>query len=80
MPLGSQSKMRYLKDGSEHELYGDRDGGVLRIFWNHRFDSALVGLLTCVKELLAHIVAKQPNFIVPYAYCPSNIPEALSNI
>jgi beclin 1 len=67
VPLGSQSVIKYLKDGSEHELYGDRDGGIVRLFWNHRFDSALVGLLACVKELLSHIVVLQPNLIIPYA-------------
>ena len=52
-------------DKSVLECYGSSDlTGML--FWNRRFDSALVALLNCIEQLGDHAERLDPKFRLPY--------------
>jgi beclin len=65
---GSFSKMSKIDDPSNtYELYGSNDINIGRIFWNKRFNQALVMLLYCVNEFGTHAHTLDPNFKPPHA-------------
>ncbi|KAI8900643.1 autophagy protein Apg6-domain-containing protein [Globomyces pollinis-pini] len=66
IPCGSFSKIQKLDgDKSTHELYGSSDLTGL-LFWNRRFDTALVALLQCLHQLGDHAESLDPRYKLPY--------------
>lgn len=64
LPLGNQSKVVSIsEDKAQYELYGDH---LFHIFWAHRYDKAMQGILDCVNQLMKHIKDQDPTFIFPY--------------
>lgn len=65
-PAGSFSKIeRFDGDAATYELYGTSDlTGML--FWNRRFDHALVAFLNCILQLGDFAEAQDPKFRLPY--------------
>ncbi|KAI8850610.1 Atg6/Beclin [Chytridium lagenaria] len=52
-------------DKTTYELYGTGDlAGIL--FWNRRFDNALVAFLNCLQQLGDYAEQKDPKFRLPY--------------
>eukprot|EP00038_Savillea_parva_P026186 m.52091 g.52091 ORF g.52091 m.52091 type:complete len:439 (-) comp7350_c0_seq3:3177-4493(-) len=64
VPYGSQSKLVSLDDQSkELPLYG-RDG--IRMFWEPKFDQAMVAFLDCLQQFKDHVESKDAHFKLPY--------------
>lgn len=68
LPMGSFSKMCKIDDPkTQYELYGSNDLSLGRIFWYPRFDTALVWLLYCIKELGDYAASQDKRFKLRYA-------------
>eukprot|EP01128_Nolandella_sp_AFSM9_P006955 TRINITY_DN368_c0_g1_i2.p1 TRINITY_DN368_c0_g1~~TRINITY_DN368_c0_g1_i2.p1 ORF type:complete len:495 (-),score=77.88 TRINITY_DN368_c0_g1_i2:167-1651(-) len=63
-PIGSQSKIKNISDGSVFELFGHSSS--LKLFWLPRFDKALCGLLRCCQELNEKALSLERTFRPPY--------------
>jgi beclin 1 len=61
VPCGSFSYMIDEKR-QKHQLYGSNEFSLQKIFWSRHFDTALVMLLSCIKELGSHASAQDPDF------------------
>lgn len=69
VPRGSFSTVERLDDDKAvYELYGTKDWQLGRLFHSRRFDQAMVGFLSCVEDLSAHIKSLDPTFMMPYLY------------
>ena len=66
--MGSFSRIEKIDgDKATYELYGSGDlKGML--FWNRRFDNALVSFLHCLSQLGDFAENKDPKFRLPYRY------------
>ncbi|KAI9096911.1 autophagy protein Apg6-domain-containing protein [Phlyctochytrium arcticum] len=66
VPLGSFSRIERIDgDKGVYDLYGSGDlKGML--FWNRRFDNALVAFLTCLQQIGDYAEEKDPKFRLPY--------------
>jgi len=68
IPMGSFSKVGQLRpeDPAQlkeiYELYGSNDLSLGRLFWYRRFDSGLIWLLFCIKELGDHAAKFNDKF------------------
>jgi beclin 1 len=63
-PIGSYSKIESIKDKVVYTLYGSND--FTGLFSNRKFDSALVGLVTCLREMGDFAYTKDTRFELPY--------------
>ena len=75
MPHGSTSRVERLPpDAAVYELcvvadsYGTGDWKLGRILHSRRFDIALVGVLSCVKQLVDHATRRDEMLQLPYTY------------
>jgi beclin 1 len=66
VPAGSSTKIERLSDKQLFDLHGERDLGLMRLFWYRRFDSGIVAFLSCVDEFSKYIQAYDPEFKLPY--------------
>ncbi|TPX71204.1 hypothetical protein SpCBS45565_g01271 [Spizellomyces sp. 'palustris'] len=66
VPMGSFSRIEKTEgDKGVHELYGSGDlKGML--FWNRRFDNALVSFLNCLQQIGDYAEQRDPKFRLPY--------------
>ncbi|KAJ3412956.1 hypothetical protein HDV05_008671 [Chytridiales sp. JEL 0842] len=66
VPMGSFSRIEKIdSDKAVYELYGSGDlSGIL--FWNRRFDNALVAFLNCLQQLGDYAEQQDPKFRLPY--------------
>ncbi|RKO93770.1 Atg6/Beclin, partial [Blyttiomyces helicus] len=66
VPMGSFSRIEKIDgDKGSYELYGSGDlKGML--FWNRRFDNALVAFLNCLQQLGDYAEQQDPKFRLPY--------------
>ncbi|KAJ3196863.1 autophagy protein 6, partial [Dinochytrium kinnereticum] len=66
VPMGNFSRIEKVDgDKAVYELYGTGDlAGIL--FWNRRFDNALVAFLNCLQQLGDFAEQKDPKFRLPY--------------
>jgi beclin len=59
-PMGSFSRISKHDDPSTlYELYGSSDSWGPKLFWGRRFETALLGLLFCIKELGEYAAGKE---------------------
>jgi len=63
LAAGSQSKVLHISDNTLYELYGDN---LFHIFWAHRYDRAMQGVLDCLDQLIQRIRKKDTRFFFPY--------------
>ncbi|KAJ3262916.1 autophagy protein 6 [Chytriomyces hyalinus] len=67
VPMGSFSRIEKIEgDKAAYELYGSNDFTVL-LFWNRRFDNALVAFLQCIQQLGDFIQQRDSKLKLPYA-------------
>eukprot|EP00761_Pharyngomonas_kirbyi_P003007 gb/GECH01003011.1/.p1 GENE.gb/GECH01003011.1/~~gb/GECH01003011.1/.p1 ORF type:complete len:377 (+),score=122.20 gb/GECH01003011.1/:1-1131(+) len=64
-PMGSFSTVEKLGTNQKHELYGG--GANSGFFWQSRFDKAMVGFLTCLKEIGEEAEKRDSSFKLPYS-------------
>ncbi|KAI9336080.1 autophagy protein Apg6-domain-containing protein [Obelidium mucronatum] len=84
VPMGSFSRIEKIGDASAatnngektaYELYGSNDFTVL-LFWNRRFDSALVAFLNCIQQLGDFVQQRDPKLKLPYSIHKDRIGDA----
>jgi len=75
VPMGSCSKVERIDDNTTYELYGSNDISLGRLFWNRRFDTAMVAFLKCLKELGDYAETTDKNFHLPYRMDKEKIGE-----
>jgi beclin 1 len=69
IPLGNYSRIEKLSDDKAvYELYGSGEFQISRLFWNRRFDLALVAFLNCVQQLAEYAERMDKTFKLPYRY------------
>eukprot|EP01113_Clastostelium_recurvatum_P038496 TRINITY_DN5774_c0_g1_i1.p1 TRINITY_DN5774_c0_g1~~TRINITY_DN5774_c0_g1_i1.p1 ORF type:complete len:690 (+),score=185.91 TRINITY_DN5774_c0_g1_i1:84-2153(+) len=66
LPLGSQSKMERIDNGSTYELFGSSDISLGRLFWYRRFDNAMVAFQMCLKEMADYVESQDKTLQLPY--------------
>ena len=49
-----------------YELYGSGDLQLSRLFWNRRFELAMVSYLHCLQEFGDYCEMRDPQFRLPY--------------
>ncbi|KAJ3080288.1 autophagy protein 6, partial [Quaeritorhiza haematococci] len=66
VPMGSFSRIEKIDDKTIYELYGSGDLMKGMLFWNRRFDNALVAFLNCLQQLGDFAEQQDPKFRLPY--------------
>lgn len=78
-PLGSFSKIEKInavgEDEASYELYGYGDSHISRLFWNRRFDNALIAFLNCIQQIGEHSESVDSKFKLPYRINKDKIGE-----
>lgn len=68
-PRGSFSTVERLEpDKATYELYGTSEWQLGRLLHSRRFDHAMVGMLTCVRELCEKVQELDPAATLPHTY------------
>ncbi|KAI9141473.1 Atg6/Beclin [Paraphysoderma sedebokerense] len=76
-PLGSFSRIEKIDgDKNSYELFGSGDLHLGRIFWNRRFDHAMVAFLNCLQQLGDYCELQDENFRLPYRISKDKIGDA----
>ena len=58
--------MEKLDDKSVFELFGSREITLGKLLWYRRFDTAMVGYLICLKELMTHVKKIDSTITFPF--------------
>ncbi|KAJ3059062.1 autophagy protein 6, partial [Podochytrium sp. JEL0797] len=67
IPMGSFSRIEKTDaDKAAYELYGSNDFSAL-LFWNRRFDNALVAFLSCIQQLGDFVQLRDAKLKLPYS-------------
>ena len=64
--MGSFSKMERIGDKSIYELFGSREITLGKLLWYRRFDTAMVGYLTSLKEMITEVKKIDPSSEFPF--------------
>jgi len=62
-PMGNMSKIEYIKDHTQYELYTDRDS-LYHILMAYRYDRAMLGILECISQLIQYISRLDSSFFL----------------
>ena len=72
---GTASRMRNKADGSVYELSGYGELSLGKLFWYRKFDTAILGFVACVAELVNLVTNNDPSFLFPYNISKDKIGE-----
>lgn len=64
IPSGSHSRLERIDDSAkELPLYGS---GGFKLFWDSKFDQAMVSFLECLQQFKQHVEVRDKHFKLPY--------------
>lgn len=67
LPMGSNSKVEKVDDGSKYELYSSNDSLIgIKYLWFRRYDMAMAGFLVCLNELGNYAESQDSHFRLPH--------------